>query len=46
VTIYSKTEQEDIASHEIRQILQDYESRAQEVNDVSEEATQSDTTPE
>jgi mRNA-degrading endonuclease RelE of RelBE toxin-antitoxin system len=39
VTIYSKTEQEDIAPHEIRQILLDYESRSEETNEAGAEGT-------
>src|SRR5579872_891271 len=37
VTIYSKSEQEDMAPHEIRQILLDYEHQAQVRSDVREE---------
>ena len=42
VTIYSKTEQEDIAPHEIRQILLEYESRSQETNDTGTEVAPSE----
>jgi mRNA-degrading endonuclease RelE of RelBE toxin-antitoxin system len=38
VTIYSKTEQEDIAPHEIRQIILDYESQEDPTNGENDEA--------
>jgi mRNA-degrading endonuclease RelE of RelBE toxin-antitoxin system len=38
VTIYSKTEQEDIASQDIRQIILDYETQAQIPDEGGEEA--------
>ena len=38
VTIYSKTEQEDIAPQDIRQIILDYETQAQIPDEGSEEA--------
>jgi hypothetical protein len=48
VTIYSKTEQEDIAAHEIRQIILAYETTADvKVDETpSETATEENTTTE
>jgi mRNA-degrading endonuclease RelE of RelBE toxin-antitoxin system len=48
VTIYSKTEQEDIAAHEIRQIILAYETTADvKVDETpSENATEENTTTE
>jgi mRNA-degrading endonuclease RelE of RelBE toxin-antitoxin system len=37
VTIYSKTEQEDVSPHAIRQILLNYEGQMQEIDDASGE---------
>ncbi len=42
ITIYSKTEQEDIATHEIRQILLGYESRIEENSATDVEAMPSE----
>ena len=42
VTIYSKTEQGDIAPHEIRQILLDYASQSEETNEPGREVTPSE----
>jgi mRNA-degrading endonuclease RelE of RelBE toxin-antitoxin system len=43
ITIYSKTEQEDIASYEIRHILLEFESQIQATNDDREDISLSGT---
>jgi hypothetical protein len=44
VTIYSKTEQADIASHEIRQIILDYEVELQSTAEGATETPAPDST--
>ena len=42
ITIYSKTEQEDIAPNEVRQIILDYESQQQTTDEANKDAPPSD----